>query len=293
MNVWRDETDKLGLSSLQKVTAVVRMLAYDVAGDAVNEYLRIGASTSLECLKTFCKGMNEIFSEQYLRQPTSEDVARLNAENSRRGFSGMLGSIDCMHWACKNYPAAWAGQYQSGHQKEPSIILQAVASKNLWIWHAYFGVSGCKNDINVPERSNLFLNLAKEEAPPVQFEVNENEYNMGDYLADDIYPSWAAFVKTIPRPLSQKQRIFAQYQEGVRKDVERAFGVLQARWHIDEREDILEDHDFPTIDDEHVSPNVVPSRDPTVEFNAFLERHVSIRNREMHHNLQKDLIEHI
>ncbi|XP_073121024.1 uncharacterized protein [Henckelia pumila] len=95
----RDATGKLGLSSLQKVMAAVRMLAYDVAGDAVDEYLRIGASTALECLKTFCRGMHEIFYEQYLRQPTSEDVARLNAENARRGFPGMLGSIDCMHWA--------------------------------------------------------------------------------------------------------------------------------------------------------------------------------------------------
>ncbi|XP_073137011.1 uncharacterized protein [Henckelia pumila] len=65
--------------------------------DAVDEYLRIGASIALECLKTFYRGMHEIFSEQYLRQPTSEDVARLNAENARRGFPGMLGSIDCMH----------------------------------------------------------------------------------------------------------------------------------------------------------------------------------------------------
>ncbi|XP_073120673.1 uncharacterized protein [Henckelia pumila] len=289
----RDATGKLGLSSLQKVMAAVRMLAYDVAGDDVDEYLKIGASTALECLKTFCRGVHEIFSEQYLRQPTSEDVARLNAENARRGFPGMLGSIDCMHWAWKNYPAAWVGQYQR-----------------------------CKNDINVLERSNLFLNFAKGEAPLVQFEVNRNEYNMGYYLADGIYPSWAAFVKTIPRPLSQKHKIFARYQDGVRKDVERAFGVLQERWHIvrgsfrlwdpidqdyimktciilhnmiveDEREDILEDHDFPTRDDEHVPPNVVPSRDPTVEFNAFLERRVSIRNRELHRNLQKDLIEHI
>ncbi|XP_073125562.1 uncharacterized protein [Henckelia pumila] len=225
----------------------------------------------------------------------------------------MLGSIDCMHWAWKNCPAAWAGQYQSGHQKEPSITLQAVASKELWIWHAYFGVSGCNNDINILKRSKLFLNLAKGEAPPVQFEVNGNEYNMGYYLADGIYPSWAAFVKTIPRPLSQKHRIFAQYQEGLRKDVERAFGVLQARWHIvrcssrlwdpidldyimktciilhnmiveDEREDILEDHDFPTRDDEHVPPNVVPSRDPTLEFNAFLEQRTS-RNPELRREL--------
>ncbi|XP_073138263.1 uncharacterized protein [Henckelia pumila] len=93
----RDATGMLGLSSLQKVTAAVRLLAYDLAGDVVDEYLRIGASSALECLKIFCMAVYDIFSEQYLRQPTREDVARLTAENARRGFPGMLGNIDCMH----------------------------------------------------------------------------------------------------------------------------------------------------------------------------------------------------
>ncbi|CAL8168988.1 unnamed protein product [Prunus armeniaca] len=43
---------------------------------------------------------------------------------------------------------------------------------------------------------------------------------------------WTTFVKSIPKPRSQKQKLFASYQEGYRKDVERCFGRLQARWLI-------------------------------------------------------------
>jgi len=68
-------------------------------------------------------------------------------------------------------------------------------------------------------------------APEVQFMVNGNEYNMGYYLTDGIYPEWATFVKSVPRPLSAKDKLFAQKQ-GARKDVECAFGVLQARFAI-------------------------------------------------------------
>ena len=52
---------------------------------------------------------------------------------------------------------------------------------------------------------------------------------MGYHLADGIYPKWATFVKTIPAPQGQKQKLFAATQEVYRKDVKHAFEVLQAR----------------------------------------------------------------
>lgn len=43
---------------------------------------------------------------------------------------------------------------------------------------------------------------------------------------------WASFMKTISLPQIEKHKLFAECQEGARKDVERAFGVLQARFNI-------------------------------------------------------------
>ena len=61
---------------------------------------------------------------------------------------------------------------------------------------------------------------------------NRTQYNMGYYLADDIYPDFVTFVKTISMPQGEKRKLFAQRQESARKDVERAFGVLQSRFAI-------------------------------------------------------------
>jgi hypothetical protein len=52
------------------------------------------------------------------------------------------------------------------------------------------------------------------------------------YHADGIYPSWATFVKTIQESQGNKKKYFAKAQKACRKDVERSFGVLQARFAI-------------------------------------------------------------
>jgi hypothetical protein len=64
------------------------------------------------------------------------------------------------------------------------------------------------------------------------FEINGHPYNECYYLDNCISPEWSTFVKTIPKPMEEKNRKFAKQQEACRMDVERAFGVLQSRWAI-------------------------------------------------------------
>jgi hypothetical protein len=51
----------LGLSSLQKITAAFRMLAYGVPADYVDEYVRIGETTAIESLEKFVQAVVSIF----------------------------------------------------------------------------------------------------------------------------------------------------------------------------------------------------------------------------------------
>uniref|UniRef100_A0A0D3A5K6 Myb-like domain-containing protein n=1 Tax=Brassica oleracea var. oleracea TaxID=109376 RepID=A0A0D3A5K6_BRAOL len=68
--------------------------------------------------------------------------------------------------------------------------------------------------------------------PRVKFFLNQRPYDMAYYLPDGIYPSYPTFVKSIRLPQSEPDKLFAKYQEGCRKYIERAFGVLQARFKI-------------------------------------------------------------
>ncbi|XP_024200461.1 uncharacterized protein LOC112203771 [Rosa chinensis] len=93
----RDSVGSLGLSSLQKVTTVIRMLAYGIGADVVDDYLRISESTAIEAMKRFVQAVISVFRAEYLRKPTSDDISRLLLIGESRGFPGMLGSIDCSH----------------------------------------------------------------------------------------------------------------------------------------------------------------------------------------------------
>ena len=73
------------------------MLAYGVAGDEIDEYIKIGGTTTLEYLRRFCKGIMRLFEQVYLRAPTQDDLQRILHVSEMRGFPRMIESIDCMH----------------------------------------------------------------------------------------------------------------------------------------------------------------------------------------------------
>jgi len=66
-------------------------------------------------------------------KPTQADVDRLLVVAEARDIPSMLGSIDCMHWEWKNCPTGWKGTFAKGIYRVPTIILEAVASYDLWI----------------------------------------------------------------------------------------------------------------------------------------------------------------
>ncbi|CAO2177467.1 unnamed protein product [Urochloa humidicola] len=189
--------------------------------------------------------------------------------------------------------------------------------------HAFFGVAGSNNDINVLNQSTLFIQELKGQAPRVQYMVNGHQYNTGYYLADGIYPEWAVFVKSISLPITEKDKLFAQQQESKRKDIERAFGVVRRRFCILKRPARLYDrgqlenvvlaciilHNMIVEDEkqEDIEENLdlnEPANTRTVEapkfspndyvaFERVLEKDADIRDVSTHRQLKKDLVEHI
>jgi hypothetical protein len=79
------------------VAAAFWMIANGVAANATDEYVRVGESTALECLRKFVVAVVEVFGPEYLRLPKEHNTVKLLAIGESREFPGMLGSIDRIH----------------------------------------------------------------------------------------------------------------------------------------------------------------------------------------------------
>ncbi|XP_074589601.1 uncharacterized protein LOC141845444 [Curcuma longa] len=155
--------------------------------------------------------------------------------------------------------------------------------------------------------------------PPARYVIQGKEYNMGYYLADGIYPKWSTLVQTIHDPRGTKNKLFAIKQEACRKDVERAFGVLQSRFAIVAgpsrfwQKNILHDimtsciimHNMIIEDERNLNASIVDQGedssttdvdiavDDNTRFQEFLARYEVIKNRNAHFALRNALIEHL
>eukprot|EP00918_Siedleckia_nematoides_P027264 GHVU01058723.1.p1 GENE.GHVU01058723.1~~GHVU01058723.1.p1 ORF type:complete len:253 (+),score=24.00 GHVU01058723.1:687-1445(+) len=244
-----------------------------------------------------------------------EDVQRHLALNKERGFPGMFGSLDCTHWNWKNCPIALQGQYQDRGGKR-SMIMEAVATYDLWIWHAFIGMPGSNNDLNVMGRSPLLQTMFQGSMPSVHYTVNGRNYSCPYLLVDGIYPPWTIFQKSISDPEGEKRKHYTTRQEATRKDVERCFGVLEARFNILSQPArtwdsefmrkvwrccvivhnmVVEDEAGGTFDPLPLEGQSRREQGPRrhLSLDMYAAARVSVRNAALHDQLQSDLVEHL
>jgi hypothetical protein len=63
----KDVWGGMGLSTIQKCNVVLRMLAYSVAIDAINDYYHLVETTATKCSKCFVRAIRAIFEHEYLQ----------------------------------------------------------------------------------------------------------------------------------------------------------------------------------------------------------------------------------
>ena len=224
-----------GASFQAKLLLPLKSMAYGVPSHCFRDYFQMSESLAGKCYRKFCKIVIKIYQFEYLRMPTAEDLKNISRlHKAVHGVEGMFGSLDCMHTWWKNCPVAWKGSYK-GKEKRSTIVLEGACDHHLWLWHAAYGYAGTLNDINILNMSPLMDRIldgtmAELEKEVVPFTIASEQFNQLFLLVDGIYPKLSRFVKAISQPIGKGPQGFTKWQESARKDIERAFGVLQFRW---------------------------------------------------------------
>ncbi|GKB41363.1 reverse transcriptase domain-containing protein [Tanacetum coccineum] len=142
-------------------------------------------------------------------------------------------------------------------------------------------VPGANNDLNVLYGSLLFNDEIADIAPECLFVVNGHTYRKGYYLANGIYPTWSTFVKMFSVARDEKTLKFKRVQEAARKDIERAFRVLQDEGFEVNLRDVFV----------NPAPNIV--RDWVKRCDLHVRKIKELRDRKTHIDLRQDLMEHL
>lgn len=225
-----------------KLLLPIKTLAYGVPPHTFIDYFQMSPEYARECCRQFDIAVKKIYAQEYLRLPTSDDLRSiLQLHRHVHQVDGLFGSLDCSHTIWKNCPKAWAGSY-TGKPGSPSIILEAVVDYHMFFWHASYGYTGNIGDLNVLAQSPLLERMVdgsfhtlENEASVVPFKIGDQEFTKCFILTDGIYPKFSRFVKGVKEPITEEEKKYTAWQEGARKDVERAFGVLKCTWQFLDR----------------------------------------------------------
>ncbi|XP_024178441.1 uncharacterized protein LOC112184417 [Rosa chinensis] len=226
----------------------------------------------------------------------SEEEFRTRYRMNHNVFNRISSDVCLYDWYFVQKSDGWAREYH-GRKRVPTIILEAVLSYDTWIWHAFFGIPGSCNDLNVLAKSPLFEKLTAGRAPQIQFQVNYRIHNLGYYLADGIYPQWLRFsiVQGAARGWDREDLRYIMLTCIILHNM-----IIEDERPDDSNEDLESDEE----EDNNMRPRLAQvwvgptgdDFDPVGRdgyyFNGFIDRYGAIRSANSHSNLQEDLIEH-
>jgi hypothetical protein len=242
----RDGFDRSSLAA--RLLLPLKTLVYGVPSHTFIDYFQMSPHYARECCKEFDNAMRTIYMKEFLRLPTATDLKNIvKLHKPAHGFDGMIGSLDCTHTSWKNCPKAWLGSYK-GKESKPSIVMESIADYFLFLWHASYNYTGTLNDNTILHLSPFMDRLLdgtfhelEAEAAVVPFMIKEEQFNKVLVLVDGIYPLYSRFVRGIKVPATREEKKYTSWQEGARKDVERAFGVFKNTWQFLDRPILLND----------------------------------------------------
>ena len=216
----------------KRVAIALWRLAVGSSFRAIAAYFDVGKSTCVKITKEFCQALNRL-SRNYIQFPVgSDETARAIAlfQDDCR-FPHAIGAVDGTH--IEIIAPKEPFDYFDRHHRY-SVIMQAVVGTNLKFLDTAIGYPGSMHDARVFRSTEIFMKAQNDEILIEPLAAINGTQVRPLVLGDGAYPLLPWLMKPYPNAaiLNRSQRRFNRTLSSARSTVERAFGILKARWRI-------------------------------------------------------------
>jgi len=125
--------------------------------------------------------------------------------------------------------------YKSGRYPKPTMAFIVLAGHNYQIFYCSQGYPGSQNDIQLVQQDKFMQELSNGTYSPVPFWESKTQHGItvfmnGYCISDGGLPRHTLYMDPTNYDFSWMQRVFCEWLESVRKDIECVFGQLKQRF---------------------------------------------------------------
>ena len=194
----------------------------------------VGKSTAVQISKEFCIALVNIAS-RFICFPTSSVETGEAIENFKVDMNCKIlqafAAIDGTHIEIVAPNNDNKADY---YTKRYTVNTQGIVGANLLFLHVATGYPGSSHDARVWRATDIFEKIRSNEILQYPEEIIENVRVKPLMLGDGAYPLSTYVMKPYPysNALSREQINFNKKLPAARVNIERAFGIVKARWRI-------------------------------------------------------------
>ncbi|XP_058794107.1 uncharacterized protein LOC131669245 [Phymastichus coffea] len=225
----------------EPISAYIRLaitIHYFVQGGNALTYCahyRIGKATFFKIIHETCYVITSVLLPIYVKFPNERDWLRIAQEfEDRWNFPNCVGALDGKHMRIKR--PAHAGSVFYNYKKFHSLVLIAISdAQSRFVWFT-LGDGGSFSDSSVFQNTNFYNKILNNELnlPAPTKLPNSDRSSPFVIVADEIFGLGFNLMKPYNRRLlqSNQERIFNYRLSRARFTIERAFGILCAKFQL-------------------------------------------------------------
>ena len=219
-----------------KVLAVLRILGRNWNFDDIAEATSMGETTARRAFHLFCENFVQHYYDQFVYRPKDEKLEKVMEVFAKMGLPGCIGSTDCVHLKWDRCPVS-LNQVCSGKEGYPSLAYSCTVDHHRRILGATSSFYGARNDKTIVRHDTYITDVKNKKVhEEIQYNIFINGISKSVkgvyYICDGGYHRWSCMINPIKHTIPRGDRLWSEWVESTRKDVECTFGILKSRWRF-------------------------------------------------------------